>query len=77
MNPPLRTEPTASRAHRWPARRHARLHRHRPRPAHPDYEKDKEFDYAPNGILGLETALAITLDVLVRQNKFKLPTSST
>ena len=40
---------------------------------HTDYEKDKEFDYAPNGILGLETALAVTLDVLVRQNKFKLP----
>ncbi len=39
---------------------------------HTDYEKDKEFDYAPNGILGLETALAVSLDVLVRQNKFKL-----
>ena len=39
---------------------------------HTDYEKDKEFDYAPNGILGLETALAVALDVLVRQNKFKL-----
>ncbi len=40
---------------------------------HTDYEKDKEFDFAPNGILGLETALAVSLDVLVRQNKFKLP----
>jgi dihydroorotase len=39
---------------------------------HTNYEKDKEFDLAPNGILGLETALAINLDVLVRQNKFKL-----
>lgn len=39
---------------------------------HTDYEKDKEFDFAPNGILGLETALAVTLDVLVRKNKFKL-----
>ncbi|MDB6170405.1 MAG: dihydroorotase, multifunctional complex type [Verrucomicrobia bacterium] len=39
---------------------------------HTDYEKDKEFDYAPNGILGLETALAVALDVLVRQGKFKL-----
>src|SRR5690606_7415431 len=27
---------------------------------HTDYEKDREFDYAPNGILGLETALAAT-----------------
>src|SRR5690606_39890497 len=26
----------------------------------------------PNGILGLETALAVTLETLVRQNKFKL-----
>ncbi len=40
---------------------------------HTDYEKDKEFDYAPNGILGLETALAVSLEVLVRQQKFKLP----
>jgi dihydroorotase len=40
---------------------------------HTDYEKDKEFDFAPNGILGLETALAVSLDVLVRQHKFKLP----
>jgi len=40
---------------------------------HTDYEKDKEFDFAPNGILGLETALPVTLDVLLRQNKFKLP----
>ncbi len=39
---------------------------------HTDYEKDKEFDYAPNGILGLETALPVALEVLVRQNKFKL-----
>ena len=40
---------------------------------HTDYEKDREFDYAPNGITGLETSLAVALDVLVRQNKFKLP----
>jgi dihydroorotase len=40
---------------------------------HTDYEKDKEFDFAPNGILGLETALAVSLDVLVRRHKFKLP----
>jgi dihydroorotase len=39
---------------------------------HTDYEKDKEFDFAPNGILGLETALPITLEILVRQSKFKL-----
>ncbi len=40
---------------------------------HTNYEKDKEFDFAPNGILGLETALPICLQVLVRDNKFKLP----
>jgi len=39
---------------------------------HTDYEKDKEFDYAPNGILGLETALPVALEILVRQNRFKL-----
>jgi dihydroorotase len=42
-------------------------------PHTPD-EKDREFDLAPNGILGLETALAVTLDVLVRQNGFSLAT---
>ena len=42
-------------------------------PHTPD-EKDREFDLAPNGILGLETALAVTLDILVRKNKFKLST---
>jgi len=41
-------------------------------PHTPD-EKDREFDYAPNGITGLETALAVCLDVLVRKNKFTLP----
>ena len=41
-------------------------------PHTPD-EKDREFDYAPNGITGLETALPVCLDVLVRQSKFKLP----
>ena len=40
---------------------------------HTDYEKDKEFDFAPNGILGLETALPVALEILVRKNKFKLP----
>jgi dihydroorotase len=40
---------------------------------HTDYEKDKEFDYAPFGVIGLETALSIVLDVLYRQSKFSLP----
>ena len=41
-------------------------------PHAPD-EKDREFDYAPNGITGLETALPVCFQVLVRENKFKLP----
>jgi dihydroorotase len=40
---------------------------------HTDYEKDKEFDYAPFGITGLETALPVVLDVLNRQAGFALP----
>src|SRR5215216_4088385 len=39
---------------------------------HTDYEKDKEFDFAPNGIIGLETSLPISLAVLVKEHKFKL-----
>jgi len=41
-------------------------------PHSPD-EKDREFDYAPNGITGLETALPVCLEVLVKESKFKLP----
>jgi dihydroorotase len=71
MNPPLRTE--ADRSELIAGLRDGTLDcistDHAP---HTDYEKDREFDFAPNGILGLETALAVTLGVLVRQNRFKL-----
>ena len=71
MNPPLRTE--ADRQEIIAGLRDGTLDcistDHAP---HTDYEKDKEFDFAPNGILGLETSLAVTLQVLVRENKFKL-----
>ena len=71
MNPPLRTETDRREIIR--GLRDGTLDcistDHAP---HTDYEKDKEFDFAPNGILGLETSLAISLEVLVRQNKFKL-----
>ncbi|HEY1848199.1 MAG TPA: dihydroorotase, partial [Opitutaceae bacterium] len=71
MNPPLRTE--ADRRAIIAGLRDGTLDciatDHAP---HTDYEKDKEFDYAPNGIIGLETALAVSLEVLVRENKFKL-----
>ncbi len=71
MNPPLRTE--ADRRALIVGLRDGTLDcistDHAP---HTDYEKDKEFDYAPNGIIGLETALAVVLEVLVRQNRFPL-----
>jgi dihydroorotase len=71
MNPPLRTE--ADRRAIIAGLRDGTLDcvatDHAP---HTDYEKDKEFDYAPNGILGLETALAVVLEVLVRKNRFSL-----
>ncbi len=72
MNPPLRTE--ADRAAIIAGLRDGTLDcistDHAP---HTDYEKDKEFDYAPNGILGLETSLPVCLDILMRQNQFTLP----
>jgi dihydroorotase len=40
---------------------------------HTNYEKDKEFDYAPFGIIGLETALGVAIEVLHRQERFTLP----
>jgi dihydroorotase len=72
MNPPLRTE--ADRLEIIAGLKDGTLDciatDHAP---HTDYEKDKEFDFAPNGILGLETALPISLEILVRQNGFTLP----
>src|ERR1022692_4387599 len=71
MNPPLRTE--ADRKALIAGLKDGTLDciatDHAP---HTDYEKDREFDYAPNGIIGLETALPVVLEVLVRQSRFKL-----
>jgi dihydroorotase len=71
MNPPLRTE--ADRKEIIAGLRDGTLDciatDHAP---HTDYEKDREFDYAPNGVIGLETALAVCLEILVRQGRFKL-----
>lgn len=39
---------------------------------HTNYEKDKEFDYAPFGIIGLETALPVALEVLHRREGMPL-----
>lgn len=73
MNPPLRTE--EDRVALIAGLRDGTLDilatDHAP---HTPDEKDREFDLAPNGILGLETALAVTLEVLVRQNGFSLAT---
>src|SRR5471032_1982639 len=64
MNPPLRTE--ADRRALIAGLRDGTLDciatDHAP---HTGNEKDREFDYAPNGIIGLETALAVSLEVLV------------
>jgi dihydroorotase len=76
---PFQDEPAAPHrgrpagAHRRFARRDARHHRHGPRSAH-GLREGQEFDFAPNGILGLETALPVVLDVLVRRHRFKLST---
>ncbi|WP_309380021.1 dihydroorotase [Cerasicoccus frondis] len=40
---------------------------------HTEIEKDKEFDYAPFGMNGLETALSVCLDTLVRSQLLDLP----
>lgn len=72
MNPPLRTE--ADRQAIIAGLRDGTLDcigtDHAP---HSPDEKDREFDYAPNGIIGLETALPVTLAVLVGEARFKLP----
>tara|TARA_Y100001968_G_C19374527_1_gene726900 strand:- start:80 stop:1366 length:1287 start_codon:yes stop_codon:yes gene_type:complete len=39
---------------------------------HVDYEKDIEFDQAPFGVIGLETALPICIETLVRQDAAEL-----
>ncbi|HLS29041.1 MAG TPA: dihydroorotase [Opitutales bacterium] len=39
---------------------------------HTDYEKDCEFDYAPFGIIGLETSLAVTLGTLYHTGEMSL-----
>jgi len=71
MNPPLRTE--QDRLALIAGLRDGTLDciatDHAP---HTNYEKDREFDFAPNGIIGLETALPVALAVLVRQSRFSI-----
>jgi dihydroorotase len=40
---------------------------------HCDYEKEVEFDYAPFGITGLETELALSLMQLIHAKRMALP----
>lgn len=69
MNPPLRTE--EDRQALIDGLRDGTLDcvatDHAP---HTDYEKDMEFDYAPFGIVGSETALPVTLQILHRESGF-------
>jgi len=71
MNPPLRTE--EDRRSIIEGLRDGTLDclatDHAP---HTNYEKDKEFDHAPFGILGLETAFPVCHQVLVKENRFTL-----
>ncbi len=71
MNPPLRTE--ADRQAIIAGLREGTLDciatDHAP---HTSTEKDREFDFAPNGIIGLETSLAVSLEVLHRKSRFRL-----
>jgi len=71
MNPPLRTE--ADRQALVAGLRDGTIDciatDHAP---HTPDEKDREFDHAPNGILGLETALPVVLGVLMRRHRFTL-----
>jgi len=39
---------------------------------HSDDDKDMEFDYAPFGVIGLETSLAVTLSQLYHKEGFKM-----
>ncbi len=39
---------------------------------HTDYEKDVEFDYAPFGVIGLETALSVSLAQLYHSKRLSL-----
>ncbi len=42
---------------------------------HATHEKEQEFERAPNGITGLESALGLTLDLLHRKHKVSLSRS--
>ncbi|MFH1679416.1 MAG: dihydroorotase [Candidatus Eisenbacteria bacterium] len=72
MNPPLRTaeDRDALRAGVAEGVIDAIATDHAPHPAH---EKEVEFDAAPFGVVGLETALAVLLTYVVRSGHLSLP----
>jgi dihydroorotase len=71
VNPPLRSEAdrAAIRAGLIDGTIDAIATDHAP---HADHEKDQEFSFAPPGMVGLETALAVTLTELVEPGDLSL-----
>ena len=71
MNPPLRAESDRAAMIEglagWDGGRIATDHA-----PHAAHEKEQEFDRAPNGITGLETALGLAISVLHVQHKMPL-----
>jgi dihydroorotase len=74
MNPPLRTAEDREALVAGAARRHGRLHRDRSRAAR-THEKALEFELAPFGTTGLETALSLVITHLVQPGCSTGPTS--
>ena len=68
MNPPLRTRGRRRGAAGGGAGRHDRLIATDHAPHHYD-EKEREFADAPNGIVGLETALGLAITELVENRR--------
>jgi dihydroorotase len=73
MAPPLRSKARRRGARRGARRRHHRLRGHRPCP-HALSEKEGGFASAASGVVGLETAVPVLLDRLVRAGRLDLPT---
>lgn len=71
MNPPLRTSEDRERIIQGLVENTIEIIAtdHAP---HADYEKSVEFKKAPSGIIGLETALPLTITELVKKNKLTL-----
>ena len=73
MNPPLRTAEDVEALQEAVQRRHDRSSIATDHAPHHYDEKEREFADAPNGIVGLETALAVNLTWLVHAGIIDLP----